>query len=121
MHEALDDSFYSSPEWRALREQVKARDGDRCTVGRLLGGRCSGTLTVHHIEKRTLRPELALDEHNCATVCSAHHPTWEAMRLFVERARRPLPECGHYHPYKEGRLQCERRRAAKLGIVLEPA
>jgi hypothetical protein len=116
--EAIDDSFYTSPEWRALTERVKRRDGNRCTVARLLGGSCSGTLTVHHIEKRRDRPDLELDDDNCATVCSVHHPTWEAMRAFIEKARRPLPPCGHFHPYRQGRIACERRRAAKLGIVV---
>lgn len=112
------DSFYLSPEWLALRERVLHRDRKRCTVARLLGGDCSGVLHVHHIEPRSDRPDLELDEGNCATVCARHHPQWEAARRFVERSRRPLPPCNHRHPYKEGRIQCARERAARLGIVL---
>lgn len=116
--ETLSDSFYSSPEWRAVRDHVLDRDGGRCTVARLLGGKCRGSLHVHHIEKRADRPDLELDETNLATVCAGHHPTWEALRTFVTRARRPLPPCKHRHPYREGREQCDRERAEKLGIVL---
>lgn len=114
----MTDPFYSSPEWLALRERVLARDGGRCTVSRLLGGACDGTLHVHHIEKRADRPDLELDDDNCATSCARHHPTWEAMRRYIERARQPVPPCTHNHPYREGRLQCMRQRAAKMGIVL---
>lgn len=116
--EILSDSFYASAEWRAVRDRVLDRDGGRCTVARLLGGQCRGSLHAHHIEKRVDRPELALDETNLATVCAAHHPTWEALRLFVTRARRQIPPCKHRHPYRAGREACERERAEKLGIVL---
>lgn len=115
---AVDD-FYTSKEWRELRDRVIRRDGNRCTVSRLLGGDCSAMLQVHHIEARRDRPDLELDPDNCGTVCSAHHPSWEAVRRYVERSRRELPPCRHTHPYREGRLQCARERARKLGIVLE--
>lgn len=117
----MTDPFYSTPDWRELRERVLARDGNRCTVARLLGGACGGTIHVHHIEPRSERPDLELDEDNCASVCASHHPAWEALRRAVERSRRPLPPCGHFHMYPEGRAECDRRRARKLGIVLETA
>lgn len=112
------DSFYSTLEWASLRDRVLRRDRKRCTVARLLGGDCSDVLHVHHIEPRTERPDLSLDEGNCATVCDRHHPTWEAARRYIERSRRPLPPCNHRHPYAEGRRQCARERARKMGIVL---
>lgn len=114
----MTDPFYSTPEWITLRERVLARDDRRCTVSRLLGGACSETLHVHHIEPRSERPDLELDEDNCATVCSSHHPAWEALRVQLERSRRPLPRCNHFHMYASGREACDRRRARKLGIVL---
>lgn len=114
----MADPFYDTPEWDRLTERVKRRDGSRCTVARLLGGQCSPVLHVHHIEPRSERPELALEEDNCATTCAVHHPTWESLRRFLQRARRPLPPCGHNHPYKSGREACDRRRARELGIDL---
>ena len=116
----MADAFYLSPEWRSLRERVLRRDGNRCSVARLLGGRCSGSLHVHHIEKRIARPDLALDEDNCATVCAGHHPRWEALRVFLVRCRRPLPPCRHNHRYDHAREECRRKRAERAGIVLEP-
>jgi hypothetical protein len=114
----MTDPFYSTAEWLALRDRVRARDGGRCTVARLLGGACAGTVHVHHIEPRADRPDLELDDDNCASVCASHHPKWEAMRRFIERSRRELPPCGHQHIYASGRAECDRRRAKKLGIVL---
>lgn len=111
----MEDSFYNTPGWRRLRARVIARDGGRCTVARLLGGACSGSLHVHHIEPRTERPDLALEEDNCATVCGAHHPTWESLRRWL-RARRTVPPCNHRHPYPEGREECARRRAREMGL-----
>lgn len=113
------DPFYNSPEWRELRARVVQRDGNRCVLARFLGGRCHGVLHAHHIEPRAERPDLALDEDNCITVCAAHHPTLEAFRAFVSRCRRPLPPCRHRHRYPHARAECDRRRAAALGIVLE--
>lgn len=113
-----DSDFYKSPEWLALRARVIDRDGSRCTVARLLGGRCSGTLHVHHIEPRSERPELELAIDNCATTCAGHHNTWESLQLFLRRSRREVPECRHVHPYPQGREACRRRRAREMGIVI---
>jgi 5-methylcytosine-specific restriction protein A len=113
------EAFYRSQEWTDLRNRVLARDGRRCSVGSLLGGGCSTRLHVHHLQPLGKRPDLALDEKNLVTVCSRHHPMLEAFRLFVERTRRTLPPCPHNHPYPAGRLECDRRRAKKLGIVLD--
>ena len=111
-----DDDFYKSPEWLRLRDRVLARDGYRCTVARILGGKCRGPLHVHHIEKRRDRPDLQLDPDNCGTCCASHHPKWEALCAWVRRARQPLPPCRHNHRYASGREACERERARKLGI-----
>jgi hypothetical protein len=112
-------AFYDSPAWLQLAERAKHRDGNACTVARLLGGRCRGVLQVHHIEPRRARPDLELALDNVGTVCAAHHPTWEAVRRYVERSRRPLPPCRHNHRYRAGRIECARRRAKQLGIVLD--
>jgi len=115
------DRFYTSAEWLAAREVVLARDGSRCSVARLLGGRCRGVLHVNHILPRSERPDLALDPDNLGTACASHHPAWEALVRALRR--RPqlnlaaLPPCRHRHPYPEGRRQCERRRRRRLAGV----
>lgn len=117
-----DASFYNSPEWRALRERVIVRDGARCTVARLLGGACTGTLHVHHIQPRDEYPELALDEDNCGTTCAGHHVKWEALRRQLVRLRDPIRAigpCRHNHRYLHAALECRRRRALAAGL-LEP-
>ena len=101
----MDAVFYSSAEWRILREHVLERDGRRCTVSRLLGGECRGDLHVHHLDRHAD----ALDPDNCGTVCAAHHPRWEAVRRAVLRGRPTRRRCTHYHPYAEGRRLCEAR------------
>lgn len=112
--------FYNSPEWRALRERVIARDGARCTVARLLGGACTGNLHVHHIQPRDEYPELALDEDNCATVCAGHHVRWEAIRRMLVRFRDPLRQvgpCRHSHRYAHAARECRERRAREAGLL----
>lgn len=117
-----EDAFYTSPEWRALRERVLARDGNACVLRRFLGGVCSGPLHVHHIEPRVERPDLALDEENCVTCCAGHHPTVEAFRRYVRRVRRPLPlpPCRHRHRYAHAQRECDARRARALGVAVDP-
>lgn len=112
--------FYTSPEWRRARALALVRDGSRCTVARLLGGRCAGALHVHHIEPVDERPDLALDVDNLGVVCATHHPRWEALARGLRRHRRQgdLPPCPHRHPYPEGREACDRRRRREL--LLEP-
>lgn len=115
------DAFYTSPEWLAVRDLALARDAD-CILRRFVGGRCSGSLHVHHIEPRAERPDLALDLENLVTCCAGHHPSIEAFRRFVRRLRDPLAAlgpCGHRHPYASGRRACLRRRAREAGIALD--
>lgn len=107
----MEDGFYHSREWLDLAERVRVRDGHRCTVARLLGGRCSGTLHVHHVIPRSERRDLELDEENCITACASHHPTLEAVRrLIVSILSEDPPRCPHKHPYPEGRRRCEEKR-----------
>lgn len=114
MDETLD-TFLSSPEWISARDAARARDGDRCSVGRLLGGRCRGVLHVNHIVPRRDRPELALDPDNLGTCCASHHPMWEAFARAIRLLRlEELPPCRHTHPYKIGRDECARRRRDDL-------
>lgn len=112
---SVTDPFYTSPEWLAVREQALHRDGNRCSVARLIGGDCSATLHVHHLKPRSEYPELALDLDNLLTVCSSHHPTLEAVRRLLLIVRLDtLPRCNHRHPYESGRRECERRRRDEL-------
>ncbi len=101
--------FYDSPEWDALRERVRARDGSRCTVGWLLGGPCDHGRRpdVHHILRVREHPEVALDPDNCLTVCASHHPALEALLRFL-RERRVPRRCPHRHTNRAGREACER-------------
>lgn len=111
------DTFLSSAEWRDLRDRARARDGNRCTVARLLGGDCRGVLHVHHIIPRSERPDLARSLDNLGTACASHHPRWEALaRALRVEQEIEVPPCPHRHPYPAGRRACEekRRRAAQL-------
>jgi 5-methylcytosine-specific restriction endonuclease McrA len=116
----MRDSFYDSPEWRSLSADVVAEADGRCAVALLLGGACDGPLHAHHIVPRSERLDLALDRENLAAVCARHHPSWEALRRALV-ARRTVPPCNHRHPYPQGRIDCERRRARALGIELPDA
>lgn len=108
----MGDTFnYGSAEWRALRLRRIEADGSRCTIARLLGDECEGTLHVHHVKDVATYPDLALDFENTATVCAKHHPVWEGIR---RKANRELPPCRHQHRYKAGREQCERERRQRL-------
>jgi hypothetical protein len=81
-------SLYSSLAWRAARRAALDRDGERCTVARLLGGICSASLHVHHLKPvREGGDRFGLD--NLVTVCSTHHPQLEGVRRAV------LAERGH--------------------------
>ena len=122
-----NETFYNSPEWHAAREHARKRDGDRCSVARLLGGNCSARLDVHHLQSVEERPDLALDVDNLITVCSHHHPTLEAAARLLRIIRLiDMPPCHHRHPYAAGRIACENKRrndalakrAARLGSTL---
>jgi len=60
--------FYASPEWRILREQVIAEQGQRCRqCGRHIADNFD--LTIDHIKPRSKFPELALDKSNLQVLC----------------------------------------------------
>jgi 5-methylcytosine-specific restriction endonuclease McrA len=112
------ESFYSTARWRALRAQALARDDDRCTVARLLGGACSNApLHAHHIVALSEGGD-PYDLSNIGTSCSAHHPMWESLRRAVVRqAVRDHPRCGHHHATEQARKLCEARLARRRGMV----
>lgn len=105
-----------SNTWAEVRARVLARDGSRCSIGRLLGGGCSPTLHVHHLTPRT---EGGSDgEDNLLTTCASHHPRLEAFRRHVLAYHDGAElRCPHYHPYEEGRRICETRRARRLAHI----
>lgn len=109
----MDTSLiYNSLEWALARSRALSRDGNRCTVARLLGGECSPCLDVHHIQ--ALRDGGApYDLVNLATVCDSHHPVWEAFRRNLLRVRQGPAErearCNHFHRTAEARRLCEER------------
>lgn len=97
----IPDGFYTSPEWLAARERALARDGHRCLVARLLGGRCKGHLAVHHIQPLEDGGE-PFELDNLGSACARHHPQWEALRRTLLRRRRvsiPCPLCGHFKAF----------------------
>jgi hypothetical protein len=111
-------AIYNTLRWRAARTRALERDGRRCTVSRLLGGPCSaGPLHVHHVEPVADGGDpYALD--NLGTVCSSHHPQWEALRrLLVRRRSEPPVRCPHRHRTAEARRICEARLARDRGLV----
>lgn len=111
------ETVYNSPAWRDVRARVLSRDGNRCTVARLLGGGCSGTLHVHHIEPIN-SGGARFDADNLAIVCSRHHPQWEALRRNMVRQRRPVwKRCPHRHVTRESRRQCEARLNRRPALV----
>lgn len=86
----LSDRFYSSAEWRALREIAISRDGG-CTLRHLPEAYepCLGNLHVHHLDPPDGDDDpRALDLSNTSTVCASHHSRWEA---FI---RRGVPAAG---------------------------
>lgn len=94
--------------WTHARELALQRDGNRCTVARLLGGSCRGRLHVHHIIPRSEGGSNAPD--NLGTTCAKHHPTWEALRRHLVMARtRQWKRCPHRHATMEARRICEER------------
>lgn len=103
----MNSDLYSTLAWRIASARARQRDGDRCTVARLIGGSCSDLLHVHHLVPVSAGGA-ALDLDNLATVCSRHHPMLEAMRREIVTRREPR-RCPHHHPYEEGRLLCEAR------------
>lgn len=100
---------YDTADWQLVRSRVLARDGDRCTVGRLFGVPCHSTLHAHHAIPVD-EGGAPYDEENIITVCAAHHPLLEAFR---RRVNRPV-RCRHHHPYPGGREECERRMRQRL-------
>lgn len=116
----MEPTVYNTLLWRASsRPRALERDGNRCTVSRLLGGRCTeGTpLHVHHIVPVEEGGD-PYDLDNLGTTCAAHHPMWEALRrLLLRHLLEPEEErwrCPHRHASTEAREQCERRRRRQV-------
>lgn len=116
------ETIYNDLRWQLTRSRALARDGNRCTVSRLLGGECSaGPLHAHHI-MAIADGGAPFDVDNVGTTCAAHHPMWEALRrLLVERMLAPPPRCPHRHRSREARAECERRLARRAGRQLAAA
>lgn len=111
--------IYNTLRWRLTRSRAIARDGGRCTVSRLLGGKCAdGPLHAHHIVPIADGGD-AYDLDNVATTCASHHPMWEALRrLLVTKLLgtdepETAPRCPHAHRSREARMECERRMARR--------
>lgn len=112
---------YSTARWRAISAQARARDEQRCTVARLLGGDCSPHLHAHHLIPVGEDDSRVYDINNVVTACAKHHPRLEALRRFVlqehEQHEEPRPRCPHHHPYPGGREACERRLARQQQVA----
>lgn len=112
----MDAQFYGSREWADVRRRALERDGNRCTISRLVGGACSGSLHGHHLDV----DGNPLDLDNVISVCASHHPKIEAVRravLHYQRAFTADVTCPHKHPTAEGRRICEERRARRLATA----
>ena len=69
-------AFYSSSEWRRLREEVLRRDHWECQWCKLEGKVVTNAdtiLEVDHIKELEYYPELALDIDNMRTLCKECH------------------------------------------------
>lgn len=107
------EQIYHTLRWRTIRARALERDGNRCTVSRLLGGECSpGPLHAHHI-LAIADGGAVFDLDNVGTSCAAHHPMWEALRrsLVEKLMPAPAPVCTHYHRSADARRICEARMA----------
>lgn len=107
----MPHGIYDTPAWQRTRAHVLARDGDRCTVARLIGGDCHPRLHCHHVVP-VGEGGAPFDPSNVLTACASHHPMIEALRRRLLALRTPPePKCPHRHPYPQGRRECEQRRA----------
>lgn len=107
--------IYNTEAWKATRSVALERDGNRCTVARLLGGECRGGLHAHHIVA-VADGGAPFDPDNVGTSCAGHHPMWEALRRqLVARllSARRAPRCHHDHRTRQAREICERRMARR--------
>ncbi len=109
-------ALVDSTRWSRARRRALARDGNRCTVSRLLGGECaSGPLHVHHIVAVSEGGE-RYELENLGTTCAAHHPMWESLRRTIVRrmlGELEVPRCPHRHASAEARRICEARLAQR--------
>lgn len=106
-------SLYDTVLWQIAQRRVLRRDGSRCSVARLLGGRCTDRLDVHHLVPVSEGGGF-LAEDNLITACSSHHPMLEALRRRILNRREPAaPRCHHKHVHAEARRQCEERLARR--------
>jgi hypothetical protein len=111
------ENIYSTPEWLDLAARAKARDGHRCTVGRILGGECRGDLHVHHIVPVEEGGPAIPDLGGVLTTCAGHHRALHSLRMFVARRTRPkIRPCRHQHRYDIARRECRRMRLREAGI-----
>ncbi len=68
--------FYSSSEWKQLRQEVLERDHYECLWCREEGRTTTvdhSILEVDHIKELELHPDLATNMNNLRTLCKDHH------------------------------------------------
>lgn len=102
--------LYDTLLWDEARERTLARDGQRCTVARLLGGECHPRIDVHHLVPLS-EGGAEYDDANLISVCHRHHPVLEAFR---RQLLAPEWRCPHKHTSAEARRQCELRRSRSI-------
>ena len=71
--------FYSTREWRELRQMIKGRDKWRCQICGV-SVREKGSSQVDHIIPRAKAPALALDPNNLRTLCRSCHNKFDEAR-----------------------------------------
>lgn len=72
----MPDTWYLSPEWKALRKEALRRDRYTCQVCgvSIRGAKFGGARPiVDHVEPRRQRPDLAMALNNLVSLCIACH------------------------------------------------
>ena len=75
----MTQPFYSTREWRNLRQMIKGRDKYRCVLCGI-SVREKGSSQVDHIIPRAKAPALALDPNNLRTLCRSCHNKFDEAR-----------------------------------------
>lgn len=88
----------STRGWTVTAKSVKARDCYLCLVCLSEGRVTYDQLEAHHIIPISERPDLALDERNCITLCVACHKLADAGVISRDRLRELVYKPPPYQP-----------------------
>lgn len=77
-------TFYKLANWKKKRAAILCRDGYMCQMCKRYGRRVPATV-VHHIKHLDEYPELAYEDSNLVSLCSACHD-----KVHPEKGRKGL-------------------------------